>query len=103
LKPYFLTRTAAEGLEALIDTVRASFGVEVAWRVLGELERSFQQLADFPGIGHRRSDITSDERVRFWAAPPSLIAYLPRPEGVVILFVERGSRDWSEWELEELP
>ena len=71
------------------------FGPEVADRVVQELETAFEQLAANPDIGHRREDLTPDDRVLFWSVGPTLVAYRAQPEWVEILFVERGELDWE--------
>jgi hypothetical protein len=39
--------------------------VQVARHVLGQITKALRFLADTPGAGHRREDLT-DEDVRFW-------------------------------------
>ncbi len=67
----------------------------VAERVLNKIEAAFQMLAENPGIGHSRDDLTTDEQIRFWTVGPSLIAYRQKKGIVEILMVERGERDWE--------
>lgn len=62
---YRLTPRARAGLESILAYVQDRFGDDVAERVLDDLEAAFERLADHPGIGRKRPDITSDERVRF--------------------------------------
>lgn len=92
---YRLTPRAREGLRRIVSYVARRFGLAVAERVLGELEKAFERLARNPEIGHRREDLTRRDRVFFWHVGPSLIAYRPDPEGVEVLFVERGELDWE--------
>lgn len=93
---YRLTPRARSGLRSILEYVEGRFGVRVAERVLDELEAAFEQLAQSPGVGHLREDITSKEQVRFWSVKPSLIAYRLVDGVVEILFVERGERDWEK-------
>ena len=66
-------------------------------RVFDQLVTAFEVISESPGIGHRREDLTPDDRVRFWSVGPSLIAYRVGPGGgVEILFIERGERDWGQ-------
>ena len=67
----------------------------MADRVVDDLERAFQHLAEHPEMGHRREELTHDEHVLFWAVGPTVIAYRPHRSGVVVLFLERGERDWE--------
>lgn len=92
---YRLTPRAREGLRRLVFHVGENFGTAVGERVLTELEQAFDLLAGRPGVGHTREDITRDERVRFWPVGPTLIAYRSDPEGLEVLFVERGEVDWA--------
>ena len=101
---YRLTPRAREGLRDILECVHASFGDAVAERVLDQLEEAFVMLAESPGAGHRREDITSDDRIRFWSVGPTLIAYRPTQDSnVEILIVERGERDWEARMEQERP
>jgi len=94
---YRLTPCARNGLRRVLEYVDLRFGVLVAERVLEQLVSAFECIAETPGIGHRREDLTLDDRIRFWPVGPSLIAYRIRAaEPVEILFVERGERDWRQ-------
>lgn len=93
---YRLTPKARDGLRGILEYVVGKFGERVAHKVLDRLEGAFEQIAESPGIGHQREDITTNEEVRFWSVNPSLIAYRALPDHVEVLFVERGERDWNE-------
>lgn len=95
MAPYRLTERARRGLEGIIEFVQDEFGDMVALQVLDRIEAAFELLESNPAAGHLRKDLTDDEHVRFWPVPPSLIAYRLGTDGVEILFVERGARDWS--------
>ena len=92
---YRLTPRARAGFHRVAAYVEENFGGVVAERVVGDLERAFERLAKNPGAGHARVDLTRDPRVLFWPVGPTLIAYRPDPEGVQVLFVERGEVDWE--------
>jgi toxin ParE1/3/4 len=92
---YRLTPRARKGLEEILTYVADEFGARVAEAVLERHVAAFERLAESPGIGHVREDITKDAAVRFWPVGPSLVAYRGGPDGVEILFVERGERDWG--------
>lgn len=91
---YRLTTAARQGLRGILGYVQDEFGDDVAQRVLGELIQAFELLAESPGIGRVREDLTDREEVRFWSVPPTLIAYRAQEGVVQVLFVERGERDW---------
>ncbi len=92
---YRLTPHARTGFRCILDYVATASGPDVAGRVLRELEAAFEMLAERPGVGHAREDLTQDDRVRFWSVGPSLIAYRRAADGIDILVVERSERDWQ--------
>jgi plasmid stabilization system protein ParE len=93
---YGLTPRAREGLLDILEYAERRFGTTVAEDVLDRLAAAFAFVAENPGAGHRRADLTRDEAVRFWSVGPALIAYrMPGPERAEILFVERADRDWE--------
>jgi plasmid stabilization system protein ParE len=92
---YRLTPRARDGLVGILDHVEERFGPRTANQVLERLLHAFETLARHPGLGRPRADITSNASVRFHAVGPSLVAYRwQRSNGLEILLVERGSRDW---------
>lgn len=95
MRAYFLTPRARDGLLGIVAFVEERFGAPVADRVLGEIEAAFELLARHPDLGHRREDLTADERLRFWSVGPTLIAYRNVETHVEVLFVERGAVDWE--------
>jgi len=96
VKGYQLTPRARDGVREALEYVEQRFGALVAERVLGQLVSAFESIAETPGIGHRREEITMDDQIRFWSVGPSLIAYRVRTgRPLEILFVERGERDWD--------
>lgn len=95
MRAYFLTPRARDGFLGIVDYVEDQFGAAVADRVIGEIEAAFDLLAGHPDLGHRRDDLTADERVRFWSVGPTLIAYRAAGEQIQILFMERGTLDWE--------
>jgi toxin ParE1/3/4 len=92
---YKLTPKARAGLADILEYAAYDFGPRVAEDVLDRHVAAFERLADSPGIGHVRPDITSEPNVRFWSVGPSLIAYRRSEDTIEILFVERGQRDWA--------
>ncbi len=93
---YTLTPQAREGLRNILEYVEREFDVRVAERVLDKLEAAFELVAESPGIGHRREDLTADERVQLWSVGPTLIAYRAAADVIEILFIERGEKDWGK-------
>ena len=61
---YRLTPKAREGLHDILGYVERRFGAPVADQVLDRLVAAFEFLAGNPGAGHRREDLTQDDRIR---------------------------------------
>lgn len=55
-----------------------------------------QLLADNPGIGHVRLDLT-DADVRFWSVFKYLVIYRPETKPLEIVRVLHGRRDVKRW------
>jgi toxin ParE1/3/4 len=92
---YRFTPNARRGFREVVAYVEENFGSAIADRVITELEKAFELLAAHPDAGHARTDITRDDSVLFWSVGPTLIAYRESPNGVEILFIERGELDWE--------
>ena len=59
---------------------------------MGALDEAMQRLADNPGIGHLRPDLT-DQDVRFWSVFKYLVIYRPETKPLQIARVLHGKRD----------
>ncbi len=70
----------------------AEDSVELANRIESEFYELFQSLAQFPGQGHSRRDLTS-RPVLFIALYSFLIIYRSDPKPVRIMAIVRGSRE----------
>lgn len=66
---------------------------DVADRVRDTIETEIQGLADRPGIGHTRRDV-SDPRYRFWRIYRFLIAYRVEGDTLYVARVVPGERDF---------
>ena len=69
-----------------------NYGAMVRW--LFEVQRSFQLLAEFPGLGPARPELRPD--LRSFPIGSYLIFYRPIPGGVEIVRVLHGRRDLPE-------
>lgn len=65
---------------------------DLADRLTGELTSVFRKLAQTPGIGHFRSDL-STEPLRFWPVRGYLVIYRSEARPVEIVRVFHGARD----------
>jgi toxin ParE1/3/4 len=93
--PYRLTPRARSGPLEILEYVEQEFSLRVEEELLDRIEAAFELLADNPGIGHVREEITLDSSVRFWRVGSTLIAYRRAADTLEILFVERCERDWQ--------
>lgn len=66
--------------------------LDVADRVLDEMTAAFARLAQMPGLGHTRRDLTA-RPVLFWPVYSYLIVYRPHREPLQIIAVIHGARD----------
>lgn len=83
--------------EALLDIFRiwdhiAQDSIANADRFTEELESTFVRLAEWPGIGHERTDL-ADETLRVWTLQSYLIIYRPTSRPLEIVRVVSGYRD----------
>ena len=95
MKSFVLTERARSGLSSIVEYVVERFDSDVAVATVGKIEAACRRLAETPGIGHVREDLTSDKSIRFWPVGPSLLAYQATDDGIVVLFIERGDKDWK--------
>ena len=67
-------------------------GPQRAQHVADHLYVAFQKLADCPGLGHKRQDLTSSP-VLFWPVWSYLVIYRPETRPLQIVRVLHGARD----------
>ena len=87
---YFLSESAKTDL-INIWTYIADDDIDAADNVLSEIQSACEMLADSPGLGHSRKDLTSSG-VRFWPVRNYLIIHHPSPS-LEIVRVLSGFRD----------
>ena len=88
---YLLSPEALEDLQGIWDFI-AIDSFEAADNVLDELFAAFEGLAQWPGQGHKRSDLTTRD-VRFWPVRNYLVVYRENLRRVEIVAVLHGARD----------
>lgn len=89
---YLLTDEARDDLSAIKDYLVAQGGSPLARYVLKELADGFGFLAETPGAGHSREDLTG-RPLKFWSVFAYLIIYDPAAKPVIIARVLHGARD----------
>ena len=98
---YLLTKIAEDDLRSIRDYIARDWP-RTARKVIRKLRQTMRGLADMPGKGHARNDLT-DENVRFWTVHNYLIVYRPGTKPLEIVSVLSGWRDLrSELESREV-
>jgi plasmid stabilization system protein ParE len=87
-----LTEDAVRDLEQAAAYL-AQESETAALNLADDLEHAFLFIADWPGCGHRRSDITPHGDIRFWTKGDYLICYRLATSPLLILGVVHGARD----------
>lgn len=91
MKPYIVAPDAEADLKQIWRYLLGEAGLAVANRIQGELVGAFEGLADAPGKGHRRSDLTNLD-VLFFSLYQYMIVYR-QTKTVEIVAVLHGKRD----------
>jgi plasmid stabilization system protein ParE len=91
---YFLTPKAAEGIESIWDYIAEESGVRRADKVVDDIFRAIENLADMPGMGHGREDL-ADETLLAWPVHSYLVVYRDR-RPLEVVHVVSGYRDLFE-------
>ncbi len=88
---FVLTRLAAQDLNEIWGYL-ASEDIDVADRILADLELAMQKLAQSPGLGHLREEL-ADRRHKFFLVRSYLIVYRPQTTPLQIIRVLHSARD----------
>jgi plasmid stabilization system protein ParE len=88
----FVLTPAAEGDLLKILEYLEGDNPSAILKVVDALDEAMQLLADNPGIGHLRRDLT-DADVRFWSVFRYLVIYRPETTPLEIVRVLHGGRD----------
>ncbi len=88
---FALTDEAKTDLRDIKDYI-AGDSITQARKVIREIRAMMKLLADMPGIGHVRDDLTH-ENVRFKSVYSYMIIYRPDTKPLEVIAVLHGSRD----------
>lgn len=88
---YVLSAAAEADLNDIVGYIRQR-NPGAAKVLKSRLRDAMRKLADFPGLGHERPDLT-DEVVRFWHVYDYLIVYDPTMKPLGIARIVHGARD----------
>jgi plasmid stabilization system protein ParE len=91
VKPYHVAPEAEGDLRQIWRYLLGEAGLAIANRIQAELVNAFEGLADVPGKGHKRPDLTS-RNVLFFSVYQYMIVYR-QTELVEIVAVLHGKRD----------
>lgn len=75
-----------------ILTFIANDDIDIALRVVDEIEALFAAIAQHPFAGHTRTDLGLDPRYRVWPIYSYLVIYLPDSDPVQIVRVWHTAR-----------
>lgn len=89
---FVLTKNAVHDLDEILEFVLLNGGPDAALRVHQRFSDEFSKLADEPGIGHTRDDV-SELGLRVWRVFSYLVIYLPDTKPLEIIRVIHGMRD----------
>ena len=90
-RPYRLFAEARRQIDE-IGAFVADDNVDAALKIYDAFEDAFQLLAENPGIGHTREDLTT-RPVKFWSVFSYLVVYDPESSPLQIITVVHGARD----------
>ena len=88
---YVLGRDAERDLDEIWDYIAAD-NADAADQWISKLFDAFDTIAETPGIGHTRNDLTAHP-VLFWPVDAYLDIYRVTARRVEIVAVTRGTRD----------
>jgi plasmid stabilization system protein ParE len=92
VKSYLLTEDAERDIDTIKIHLLGQGGPPMVQHVLGEIESSLELLGGMPGLGHSRSDLTSDP-VKFWRVFSYFVIYDPAPRPIHITPILHSRRD----------
>lgn len=90
MKRFRIAQRALRDLEEIDEFISAD-SPEAAHRLLDHFYRTFHLIAQMPGMGHRRDDLTY-RNIRFWSLDSYVIVYFPA-EPLQIVRVVHSRRD----------
>lgn len=88
---YTFTPDAEDDLDEIWEYI-AEDNIDSADRVIADIYKAVEALADIPGMGYRRDDL-ADEMLRIWPVPSYLIVCRPEQRLIEIVRVVSGFHD----------
>jgi toxin ParE1/3/4 len=90
---YVLSKQARQDLTEIAEYIANETGLAQAERVVRELQRNFELLAERPDVGPGRADITDDPALRFWIVYSYLVVFVPGRGPLAVVSILHGARD----------
>ena len=90
---YVLAAQARQDLAEIAGHIAENSGLAPAEQVVRELQASFRFLAEQPGAGHTRADLTDDPTVRFWRVYSYLVVFVSTARPIAVVSILHGARD----------
>ena len=91
MSEFVLTQAAKGDLLKILEYLEGD-NPNAVLKVVNALDAAMQLLANNPGVGHLRPDLTPQE-VRFWSVFRYLVIYRPDTKPLEIIRVLHGKRD----------
>ena len=92
MSDYVLTPAAKLDLIEIETYITSRDSARAALKVIDDIDAAFAKIAQMPGIGHVRPNLTN-KPVKFWRVHSYLIVYRPDVQPVQIHRVISGHRD----------
>jgi plasmid stabilization system protein ParE len=92
---YVLAPQAVTDLVEIWNYLKQQSSVTVADRVESAIREKMSILAETPGVGHRRTDLTVED-VKFFPVFSYLIVYRPEKTPLQIVSILHGHRDVAQ-------
>jgi len=91
MRKFRLSAEAAQEITAIFDHI-AGGSIDAAERVRTEIYDALKKVAQNPGMGHKREDLTHRDLL-FWPVYSYLIIYRPQTQPLEVVAVLHGRRD----------
>jgi antitoxin ParD1/3/4/toxin ParE1/3/4 len=91
-RAYELSAAARLDLLQIWNYLAEASSLNVADKVVADIEASIRKIAKTPGLGHRRPDLT-DRDILFYRVHSYLILYRPDKKPLNVVRIVHGSRD----------
>ena len=92
MSSFQLTEPAYRDLDEILAYLVDEAGADLALRVRLDLFETFERLADLPGLGHKRQDLTH-RPLSFFTTEPYFVIFDPNSQPLIIHAVLHSSRN----------